>query len=274
MIRASQPRHCSGQLLGTATASQCGFMSVSMGPGWTQFTVMPLPARSRAQARVMPTNANFDIAWSPGRRAAWTHARHSGRLRRTRSAPREPSSVPAGPPRGVLRGGADRPPRGPRLRTHRPRDTHRQAGRLEPRGSTSWNRWPPDLRRTRWLRAKGPVLPENIHSLPRIVDTNQPLAWPLTGPNDTPLKVEGGLGTIRRQQRSCGPRRVPAGVGLAMPPNIVGQALLERGDLVNALPGWTGPELGLFVVVLERRWVSAAVRARVEHVREQLSDRL
>jgi DNA-binding transcriptional LysR family regulator len=117
------------------------------------------------------------------------------------------------------------------------------------------------------------VLPENIHSLPRIVDTNQPLAWPLTGPNDTPLAVEAS-GRYAVNSAHAALDACQAGLGLAMLPNFVGQASLNRGDLVNALPGWTGPELGLFAVVLERRWVSAAVRALVEHVREQLSDKL
>ena len=58
-----------------------------------------------------------------------------------------------------------------------------------------------------------------------------------------------------------------AGLGLAMLPGFVARRDLERGELVDALPGWSGPKLGLYAVVLERRWMSPAVRALVEHVR-------
>ena len=118
-----------------------------------------------------------------------------------------------------------------------------------------------------WLGANGPVLPEKIHSLPRIVDTNQPLAWRLTGPDGGPLEVEASgryaVNSAHAARDAC-----LAGLGLAMLPDFVGRSFLERGELVDALPDWSGPELGLYAVVLERRWVSAAVRALVEHIRE------
>ena len=51
-----------------SSASVCGApagldwlnSSVAMGPGATVFTVMPLPASSSAQVRVMPANAALD----------------------------------------------------------------------------------------------------------------------------------------------------------------------------------------------------------------------
>ena len=36
-----------------------GFMSVSIGPGWTALTVIPFGPRSRAEARVKPWIANL-----------------------------------------------------------------------------------------------------------------------------------------------------------------------------------------------------------------------
>ncbi|MCA9572645.1 MAG: substrate binding domain-containing protein, partial [Myxococcales bacterium] len=124
-----------------------------------------------------------------------------------------------------------------------------------------------------WLAANGPVLPDNLNALPRIVDTNQPLAWPLTGPDGSALEVEAS-GRYAVNNAHAARDACAAGLGVAMLPNFVSRAGLERGDLVDALPGWTGPEFGLFAVVLERRWVSAAVRSLVDHVRGRLEDAL
>ena len=51
-------------------------------------------------------------------------------------------------------------------------------------------------------------------------------------------------------------------------------AALTEGTLVDALPDWKGPQLGLYAVVLERRWMSPAVRALVEHTRAVVRERL
>lgn len=121
-----------------------------------------------------------------------------------------------------------------------------------------------------WLDANGPVLPEKIHSLPRIVDTNQPLAWRLTGPDGTPLEVEAS-GRYAANSAHAARDACRAGIGLAMLPDFVAQPSLQRGEIVDAFPGWAGPDVGVYAVVLQRRWVSAAVRALVDHVRGRMS---
>ncbi len=101
---------------------------------------------------------------------------------------------------------------------------------------------------------------------PRVVDTNQPRTWRLTGPADEVVEVpaEGryAVNSAHAARDAC-----RAGLGLAMLPSFVAQSDLASGALVDALPGWSGPTLGLYAVVLERRWMSAAVRALVDHVR-------
>lgn len=121
-----------------------------------------------------------------------------------------------------------------------------------------------------WLEQHGPVSSNVLHALPRIVDTNQPRAWPLRGPDGARLEVEAS-GRYRVNSAHAARDACRAGLGLAMLPGFVVDPFLARGDLVDALPGWTGPDLGLYAVVLERRWMSAAVRALVEHVERLLS---
>jgi len=124
-----------------------------------------------------------------------------------------------------------------------------------------------------WLEANGPVLPKTIRTLPLIVDTNQPRSWHLVGPEGAELEVEASgryaVNSAHAARDAC-----RAGLGLAMLPDFVGRSALERGELVDAFPGWTGPELGLYAIVLERRWVSAAVRSLVEHVRRLVAQTL
>ena len=122
-----------------------------------------------------------------------------------------------------------------------------------------------------WLAARGPVDPEELQAYARIVDTNQPLAWRLTGPSGEGLEVEAS-GRYAVNNAHAARDACSSGLGLAMLPDFVARPLLARGDLVDALPGWTGPELGLYAVVLERRWASAAVRALIDHIEELIAD--
>jgi DNA-binding transcriptional LysR family regulator len=116
-----------------------------------------------------------------------------------------------------------------------------------------------------WV-AKHPTLaPQGLASMPRIVDTNQPRVWRLSGPDGASLEVPAdgryAVNSAHAARDAC-----RAGLGLAMLPDFVSRRDLEQGTLVDALPGWSGWELGLYAVVLERRWMSSAVRALVEHV--------
>ena len=61
------------------------------------------------------------------------------------------------------------------------------------------------------------------------------------------------------------------GLGLALLPAFVARTALSSGVLIDAFPGWSGPKLGLFSLVLTRRWASPAVRALVEHVQRDLT---
>jgi len=105
------------------------------------------------------------------------------------------------------------------------------------------------------------------------VDTNQPLVWHLSGPGDEHIEVEASgryaVNSAHAARDAC-----LAGLGLAMLPDFVAAPMLACGALVDALPGWTGPEFGLYAIVLERRWASAAVRALVEHIQQLVSSPL
>jgi DNA-binding transcriptional LysR family regulator len=121
-----------------------------------------------------------------------------------------------------------------------------------------------------WLEQHGPVDPETLHALPRIVDTNQPLAWRLHGPDGETMEVEA-VGRYAINSAHAARDACAAGLGLAMLPEFLARPLLRSGELCDALPQWRGPELGLYAVVLQRRWSSAAVRALTEHIRELVS---
>ena len=116
-----------------------------------------------------------------------------------------------------------------------------------------------------WLDARAPLDATCLEALPRIVDTNQPGTWRLTGPDDQSVELPAhgrlAVNSAHGVRDAC-----LAGMGLAMLPSFVVAADLEQGTLVDALPGWFGPELGLYAVVLERRWMSSAVRALMTHV--------
>ncbi|MEM6928665.1 MAG: LysR family transcriptional regulator [Myxococcota bacterium] len=121
-----------------------------------------------------------------------------------------------------------------------------------------------------WLADHGPVAVGTLEGISRIVDTNQPRAWVLSGPDAASVEVEAAgryaVNSAHAARDGC-----RAGIGLAMLPSFVAREELANGRLVDALPGWRGPELGLYAVVLERRWISPAVRALVEHVRALVS---
>lgn len=118
---------------------------------------------------------------------------------------------------------------------------------------------------TTWFEDNGPLEPQDLAQRPRIVDTNQPRAWRLDGPEGARLEVAASgryaVNNAHAVHEAC-----RLGMGLGLLPDFVAGPSLARGELVDAMPGWTGPELGLYAVVLERRWVSAAVRALVRHV--------
>lgn len=121
-----------------------------------------------------------------------------------------------------------------------------------------------------WVEVNRPVPSADLEAAARIVDTNQPRIWRLTGPDEARIDMEAsGRYAVNSAHAACDACR--AGLGLAMLPDFVARPVLERGELVDALPGWVGPEVGIYAVVLERRWISAAVRALVEHVREKVS---
>ncbi|MEO0601980.1 MAG: LysR substrate-binding domain-containing protein, partial [Myxococcota bacterium] len=121
-----------------------------------------------------------------------------------------------------------------------------------------------------WLDDQGPFAIDALEGIARVVDTNQPRVWTLSGPGAASIEVQAAgryaVNSAHAARDAC-----RAGLGLAMLPSFVARDDLEQGILVDALPGWRGPELGLYAVVLERRWMSAAVRALVEHVRSLVS---
>lgn len=124
-----------------------------------------------------------------------------------------------------------------------------------------------------WLNDQSPLDPTALDDLSRIVDTNQPPVWRLRGPNDQIVELPA-RGRLAVNSAHCARDACRAGMGLAMLPDFVVASDLERGMLVDALPGWRGPELGLYAVVLERRWISRAVRALMAHVEAAAKDML
>jgi DNA-binding transcriptional LysR family regulator len=116
-----------------------------------------------------------------------------------------------------------------------------------------------------WLNTRAPLDAARLDELPRIIDTNQPAIWRLSGPDgrvvELPAQGRLAVNSAHGVRDAC-----LASMGLAMLPGFVVASDLQRGLLVDALPGWRGPEIGLYVVVLERRWISRAVRALMAHV--------
>jgi len=117
----------------------------------------------------------------------------------------------------------------------------------------------------RWLAEHGPVTAETLQALPRIVDTNQPLTWQLTGPDHQHLEIEAS-GRYAVNNAHATLAACQAGLGVAMLPDFVARPALADGVITNALPGWKGPDVGLFAIVLQRRWASATVRALMHHI--------
>ena len=118
-----------------------------------------------------------------------------------------------------------------------------------------------------WLTEHGAVDVRALAHLPHVVDTNQPHVWRLTGPDGASIEVPA-VGRYAVNSAHAARDACRAGVGLALLPGFVAAPDLRSGRLVDALPDWAGPELGLYAIVLERRWVSPAVRALVAHVRD------
>lgn len=117
-----------------------------------------------------------------------------------------------------------------------------------------------------WLEGNGLVGPDSLEGLPIVVDTNQPVTWSLTGPDEAKLQVRAeGRYVVNNTHAALDACR--AGLGLALLPDFVGAAALAKGELVEALPGWKGHDLGLYVITQERRSAAPSVRALVEHVR-------
>ncbi len=121
-----------------------------------------------------------------------------------------------------------------------------------------------------WLERIGPLSVRRIEDYPRIVDTNQPLRWKLEGPDGARVELDAtgryAINSAHAARDAC-----VQGLGLALLPAFVARTALSSGVLIDAFPGWSGPKLGLFSLVLTRRWASPAVRALVEHVQRDLT---
>ena len=114
-----------------------------------------------------------------------------------------------------------------------------------------------------WLAARGPVSPQNIAAMPHVVDTNQPAQWHLAGPGGEALAVTA-QGQIAVNSAHAAQEACAAGLGLALLPDFVADEALAWGALVDAMPGWSGPRLVVQALYLERRHLSAAVRALLD----------
>ena len=106
----------------------------------------------------------------------------------------------------------------------------------------------------------------SIAAASRIVDTNQPLTWRLTGPDGNLVEV-AAKGRYAVNNAHAARDACCAGLGLAMLPSFVALPKIQNGQLA-AVPGWSGPDLGLFAIVLKRRWTSAAVRALTAYIKD------
>ncbi|MFT4974341.1 MAG: DNA-binding transcriptional LysR family regulator [Myxococcota bacterium] len=114
-----------------------------------------------------------------------------------------------------------------------------------------------------WLAQNPPVESGGLAELPRIIDTNQPAQWILRGPGGDVLQLPASgryaVNSAHAARDAC-----RAGLGLAMLPDLVACEDLDAGRLADAVPGWEGPRLVVQAAYLERRHLSAAVRALVE----------
>ncbi|MFT5682063.1 MAG: DNA-binding transcriptional LysR family regulator [Myxococcota bacterium] len=109
------------------------------------------------------------------------------------------------------------------------------------------------------------ITPDALAGLPQIIDTNQPAQWSLRGPNGQTMQVPAvGRYAVNSAHGAC--IACCAGLGVAMLPDFVCEDALAVGTLVEVLPGWEGPSLTLQALYLERRHLSAAVRALVDRL--------
>lgn len=116
-----------------------------------------------------------------------------------------------------------------------------------------------------WVEMVGPLLPEQWAEQARIVDTNQGPIWHISHTDGRQLKIQA-TGRFAVNNAHAARDACQAGLGLALLPDFVAIPALQSGKLVRVLPEWSGPKPGFYGVVLQRRWVSPAVRALLEQI--------
>ena len=111
-------------------------------------------------------------------------------------------------------------------------------------------------------REARPERPEDMRSLPLIVDTNtrHPMQLRYKGPEGDPVIVPVGWGRLTVNSPMLALRAACAGLGYAQVPDFVAEEELARGRLVEVLPSFRSDEAAIYALYPHRRHVTRRVR--------------
>jgi LysR family transcriptional regulator for bpeEF and oprC len=123
-----------------------------------------------------------------------------------------------------------------------------------------------------YLKAHGtPTHPEQLekeHTMVNYFSTRNGRPYPNEFEKDGQALEISGRYRLSVNESNAMTAAVLAGLGVAQTASFVAVPLIERGELVQVLPEWTGMTIPLYVVYPPNRHLSAKVRAFVEWVAE------
>jgi DNA-binding transcriptional LysR family regulator len=118
-----------------------------------------------------------------------------------------------------------------------------------------------------------PARPEDLASLPCIVDTNGRWKsnWPFDDPSGKTITVAVHP---RMEVNSPLPTReaARAGLGFAILPDFIAESALKSGELVSVLDDWMPSNSGIYAVYPHRRYLPARVRVLVDFLGQWFKD--
>ena len=116
-----------------------------------------------------------------------------------------------------------------------------------------------------------PAHPRDLASLPLLAYATQdgPHTWRFTGPAGEmesvefqPRSLSSNMATLRAMARG--------GLGVAMVPRYLCTTLLDKGELVTLLPGWSPPPARIYAIMPARQGEPLALRRFLEYAAAEL----
>ncbi|MFW2134530.1 LysR substrate-binding domain-containing protein, partial [Ectothiorhodospira haloalkaliphila] len=116
-----------------------------------------------------------------------------------------------------------------------------------------------------YLQARGtPEHPQHLVEHECLVYTNEPSSqeWRFRqGRDEVAVRVEGSL---RSDNGEMLVTAAETGLGLVLVPRFLATEALAQGRLVTCLDAWQAPELTVYAVYADRRWLPPRVRALID----------